>query len=99
MKNGSGTYYYRERRKRYDGVWVDDVAKCGVFGDLDPQAFSTEPFPIPKVSALERLPPSRPPAHAHYEAHARLRPTWFALCSWSCSSHFKCWKVLRETCT
>ena len=60
MKNGSGTYYYRERRKRYDGVWVDDVAKCGVFGDLDPQAFSTEPFPIPKVSALERLPPSRP---------------------------------------
>jgi len=55
MKNGSGTYYYRERRKRYDGVWVDDVAKCGVFGDLDPQAFSTEPFPIPKLELLEPL--------------------------------------------
>ncbi len=53
LKNGSGTYYYRERRKRYDGIWVNDVAKCGVFGDLDQQAFSTEPFPIPKV----RCPP------------------------------------------
>ena len=36
---------------RYDGLWVDDIAKCGVYGDLDPQNYSTEPHPIPKVGA------------------------------------------------
>lgn len=54
-KNGSGTFFYREKRKRYDGLWVDDIAKCGVYGDLDPQNYSTEPHPIPKIELMDPL--------------------------------------------
>merc|ERR1712100_907400 len=33
-KNGAGKYYYRDTRKMYEGEWVNDIAKCGVYSDL-----------------------------------------------------------------
>jgi len=33
-KNGAGKYYYRDTRKMYEGEWIEDIAKCGVYSDL-----------------------------------------------------------------
>lgn len=35
MKEGPGTFYYVSKNKRYDGVWSKDVAKCGLYGELN----------------------------------------------------------------
>jgi len=39
-KEGPGRYFYVTTRKMYEGEWVDDVAKCGVFSDIPIDAAS-----------------------------------------------------------
>ena len=33
-KQGPGRYFYIATKKMYEGEWVDDVARCGVFSDI-----------------------------------------------------------------
>lgn len=35
LKEGPGTFYYVSSNKRYDGVWSKDVAKCGLYGEMN----------------------------------------------------------------
>jgi len=35
LKEGPGTFFYVAKNKRYDGVWAHDVAKCGLYADVD----------------------------------------------------------------
>lgn len=35
MKHGHGTYYYMEKGMRYDGVWEEDIPKCGTYSEID----------------------------------------------------------------
>ena len=35
MKEGAGTLYYMSENKRYDGVWKEDMARCGEFGEIE----------------------------------------------------------------
>ena len=47
-REGSGIYYYRTKEKIYDGEWVADIPKCGVYidaaeffeGDREQQRFA-----------------------------------------------------------
>jgi len=50
-KNGPGKYYYLTHGQMYEGVWLDDVAKCGTMKDFD-RDNASEPtqYPIPKVN-------------------------------------------------
>lgn len=59
-KEGPGRYFYVATRKMYEGEWVDDVAKCGVFSDIpfEPEE-PLEPHPEDNVFALPKV-PSRP---------------------------------------
>lgn len=42
LKEGPGRHYYVKSRKIYDGEWLDDMAKCGVYSDM-PEEFDCEP--------------------------------------------------------
>jgi hypothetical protein len=62
-KDGPGTFYYVGKNKRYDGVWSEDVAKCGLYGEIEG---SGEASGLPELRMLEPmqvppLPPSPPP--------------------------------------
>ena len=46
-KEGPGRYFYVSTRKMYEGEWVDDVAKCGVFSDIPIDAASEAGLPHP----------------------------------------------------
>lgn len=35
-KHGPGRFFFQRTRKLYEGEWVDDVAKCGVFSEIAP---------------------------------------------------------------
>uniref|UniRef100_A0A061SQ16 MORN repeat-containing protein 3 n=1 Tax=Tetraselmis sp. GSL018 TaxID=582737 RepID=A0A061SQ16_9CHLO len=35
MRHGRGTYYFTEKGMRYDGVWENDVAKCGTYSEIE----------------------------------------------------------------
>ena len=35
-KEGPGRYFYLSSQKMYEGEWVNDVAKCGVYMDMPP---------------------------------------------------------------
>mmetsp|Transcript_25188 Transcript_25188/g.83162 ORF Transcript_25188/g.83162 Transcript_25188/m.83162 type:complete len:257 (+) Transcript_25188:336-1106(+) len=35
LKDGPGTFFYVSKKKRYDGVWSKDVAKCGLYGSIE----------------------------------------------------------------
>ena len=50
-KNGPGKFYYLTHGQIYEGVWNDDVAKCGTMKDFSRDS-APEPtvYPIPKVS-------------------------------------------------
>ena len=49
-KNGPGKFYYLTHGQLYEGVWNDDIAKCGTMKDFDRNS-APEPtqYPIPKV--------------------------------------------------
>ena len=55
-KNGPGKYYYLTHGQIYEGVWNDDIAKCGTMKDFSRDS-APEPtvYPIPKVSSLKIL--------------------------------------------
>ena len=33
-KNGTGTYFYMSKGKRFDGVWADGAIKCGTYSEI-----------------------------------------------------------------
>ena len=41
-KEGPGRYFYRVTCKMYEGEWVDDTAKCGVYQDIPASSFADE---------------------------------------------------------
>ncbi|XP_064424249.1 MORN repeat-containing protein 3 isoform X1 [Latimeria chalumnae] len=49
-KHGPGKFYYLDKGQLYDGVWVEDIPKCGTMVDFDrPGAPSPTIYPIPEV--------------------------------------------------
>lgn len=49
-KNGRGKFFYLDSGQVYEGVWVDDIAKCGSMIDfLRESAWSPTMYPIPAV--------------------------------------------------
>ena len=50
MKNGPGKFFYLDTGQLLEGVWKDDVAKCGQMIDFGREG-APEPteFPIPEV--------------------------------------------------
>lgn len=56
-KNGPGKFYYLTHGQLYEGVWLEDVAKCGTMTDFDRNS-APEPtqYPIPKVRVKCFLP-------------------------------------------
>ena len=57
MKNGSGKFFYLDKGQLYEGMWVDDLAKCGQMKDWNRDAApDATQFPLPPVSiATARL--------------------------------------------
>ena len=55
-KNGPGKYYYLDTGQLFQGVWVDDIAKCGTMEDFNRDT-APEPtvYPIPQVSFIDIL--------------------------------------------
>lgn len=53
-KNGPGKFFYLDKGQLYEGVWVDDIAKCGEMRDFgrDTAPQPTQ-FEIPKVELLD----------------------------------------------
>jgi len=53
-KNGAGCHYYLDRGQVYEGVWVDNVPKCGEMKDVD-RDIAPRPteYPIPCVQLAE----------------------------------------------
>ena len=46
VRQGEGTFYFVSQNTRYDGVWVDDLPKCGEYTeiqDMGPGAPSSLP--------------------------------------------------------
>ena len=39
-KEGPGRFFYRVTCKMYEGEWVDDTAKCGVYSDIPASSFA-----------------------------------------------------------
>lgn len=50
-KNGPGKFFYLDRGQLYEGVWVDDIPKCGEMTDFGRDgAPAPTQYPIPKVT-------------------------------------------------
>jgi len=50
MKNGPGKFFYLDKGQIYEGIWVDDVPKCGEMKDFDRDtAPDATAYPLPKV--------------------------------------------------
>lgn len=50
VKNGKGKYYYLDNGQMFEGVWVNNVAKCGEMTDFDREsAPQPTPFAIPEI--------------------------------------------------
>ncbi|XP_062870318.1 MORN repeat-containing protein 3 isoform X2 [Trichomycterus rosablanca] len=48
-KNGRGRFLYVDRGQLYEGLWVDDVPKCGTLSDYDREhAAAPTLYPIPQ---------------------------------------------------
>lgn len=53
MKNGPGKFFYLDTGQLLEGVWKDDVAKCGQMIDFGREgAPAPTEFPIPEVSKI-----------------------------------------------
>ena len=51
VKNGSGKFFYLDKGQVYEGMWVDDLAKCGQMIDWNRDtAPDATQFPLPLVS-------------------------------------------------
>jgi len=49
-KNGPGKFYYLDRGQVYEGVWLDDIAKCGTVSDYGREdAPDPTQYPLPQV--------------------------------------------------
>ncbi|XP_041348392.1 MORN repeat-containing protein 3-like [Gigantopelta aegis] len=49
-KNGPGKYYYLDTGQLFEGVWVDNTAKCGTMKDFNREtAPESTIYPIPQV--------------------------------------------------
>lgn len=50
QKNGPGKFFYLDKGQMYEGVWVDNIAKCGNITDFGRDG-APEPtqYPIPEV--------------------------------------------------
>jgi len=54
MKNGRGKFYFLDNGQLLEGVWVNDIAKCGEMQDFDRAAApEPTPFPIPNVTLAD----------------------------------------------
>nr|CAB3263907.1 MORN repeat-containing protein 3-like [Phallusia mammillata] len=55
-KNGRGQFFYLDTGQLYEGVWVDDVPKCGAMTDFGRDG-APEPtvYPIPKVELVNSV--------------------------------------------
>ncbi len=50
-KNGPGKFYYLDKGQVYEGVWHDDIPKCGEMKDFGREgAPAATQYPIPKVN-------------------------------------------------
>jgi hypothetical protein len=53
-KNGPGSFYYLNKGQVYEGVWLDDLARCGQMKDLSRDtAPDATPYPIPPNSLAD----------------------------------------------
>ena len=55
-KNGPGKFFYLNKGQMYEGVWVNDIPKCGTVIDFGREG-APEPtqYPIPEVSTLKKI--------------------------------------------
>ena len=52
-KNGPGKFFYLDKGQVYEGVWVDDIPKCGTVVDFGRDgAPDPTTYPIPEVRPL-----------------------------------------------
>lgn len=49
-KNGAGKFFFLDKGQLYEGVWVDDIPKCG-----DMRDFSRETAPEPTQFKIPQL--------------------------------------------
>jgi len=55
VKSGPGQFFYLDKGQVYEGVWVDDLAKCGEMKDWNREsAPDATQFPLPPVSSCTR---------------------------------------------
>ena len=55
-KNGPGKFFYLDKGQVYEGVWVEDIPKCGTVVDFGREgAPDPTQYPIPEVRALSIL--------------------------------------------
>ncbi len=88
-KNGPGKFFYLDRGQLYEGVWVDDVPKCGEMTDFGRDcAPAPTQYPIPKVFSL------RPESEDHSEGKStsksaeRLNEDFSFRYNWTTQSTF-----------
>ena len=64
MKNGSGKYFYLDKGQLYEGVWVNDIPKCGTVQDFGREG-APEPtqYPIPEVRHISNNPRNTSPSN------------------------------------
>nr|XP_033813158.1 MORN repeat-containing protein 3 isoform X2 [Geotrypetes seraphini] len=49
-KHGPGKYYYLDKGQLYEGVWVEDIPKCGTMIDYGREEAPSPPiYPIPEI--------------------------------------------------
>ncbi|KAB0400251.1 hypothetical protein E2I00_018261 [Balaenoptera physalus] len=54
MKNGSGRFFHLDHGQLFEGLWVDNIAKCGTMIDSGrDEAPKPTQFPIPEVKILD----------------------------------------------
>ncbi|XP_075034232.1 MORN repeat-containing protein 3 isoform X1 [Mixophyes fleayi] len=53
-KHGPGQFYYLDKGQLYDGIWVEDIPKCGTIVDFGrAEASSPTKYPIPEVKIVD----------------------------------------------
>lgn len=56
QKNGPGKFFYLTTGQVYEGVWKEDIAKCGTMKDFGRDgAPAPSVYPIPSVSSFHLL--------------------------------------------
>lgn len=53
-KNGTGRFFYLDKGQVYDGVWLDDTARCGEVKDMDREAApDATMYPLPPTGLAD----------------------------------------------